>query len=274
MDRPAIYSLPKSQSGRTASDVAVEAARLAGQIIQSRFLTPKEIRFKGRANVVTDVDLAAEQAILNLLREEYPLFNVLSEESPPVEVGSNYTWVVDPLDGSRNYASGVPHFSVAVALAKGDEIVLGVTYDPMRDELFTAELGKGAYRNGSLMSVTCKEEIDQALLGLDLGYVDEKAGLALDMIRALWPGIQGIRLMGSAALGLAYAADGRVDLYFHHALAPWDIAAGLLLVREAGGIIVDRQGRSAGLYTPSVIASSHLLIDRFLHVTEGLEWRM
>ena len=253
--------------------MAVDAAHRAGQIIQDRFLTTKKISFKGRANVVTDVDLAAEQAVLELLRAEYPHFGILSEESAPVETGSPYTWVVDPLDGSRNYANGVPHFCVVVALAQGNEMVLGVTYDPVRDELFTAERSRGAFRNGSPISVSGREEIDQALLGFDLGYVDEKAGLALDMIRALWPGMQSIRLMGSAALGLAYAAAGRVDLYFHHALSPWDVASGLLLVQEAGGVVVDRQGQPAGLHTPSIIASSRRLVDRFLQATEGLEWR-
>jgi fructose-1,6-bisphosphatase/inositol monophosphatase family enzyme len=112
-----------------------------------------------------------------------------------------------------------------------------------------------------------------ALLCCDLGYVDEKAGVALDMIRSLWPGLLGLRLLGSAALGVAYAAAGRVDLYFHHSLSPWDIAAGLLLVREAGGVVMDKQGRPASLRTPSVIASSPFLVDRFLQATDGHPWR-
>jgi myo-inositol-1(or 4)-monophosphatase len=271
---PATSGLPFSRTRRNALEVATDAARLAGQIIQDRFLTTKEINFKeGRANIVTDVDLAAERAALGLLQLEYPQFGVLSEESRPVEGASPYTWVLDPLDGTRNYASGIPHFCVVVALAKEDEVVLGVTYDPMRQELFTAQKGQGAFLNGKPISVSAKEEIPQALLGFDLGYVDEKAGLALDMVRTLWPGLQSLRLMGSSALGLAYAASGRLDLYFHHSLAPWDIAAGLLLVQEAGGVVVDRQGQSARLRTPSVIAANPHLIDRFLQATEGLPWR-
>ena len=106
-----------------------------------------------------------------------------------------------------------------------------------------------------------------------MGYVDEKAGLALDMLRSLWPGMYSVRLMGSAGLGVAYAASGRVDLFFHHSLAPWDIAAGLIIAKEAGGRIVDRQGNEAGLFTPSVICSSPVLIDGFLAATDGLPWR-
>lgn len=269
-----IIGMPMSKAGRTAPAVAIDAAQRAGRIIRDRFLTFKEISFKeGRANVVTDVDLEAEKAVLDLLRVEYPQFSFLSEESVPIKTDSPFTWVIDPLDGTRNYASGIPHFCVVVALAKGDEVILGVTYDPMRGELFTAGRGHGAFLNGNPISVSAKEEMPQALLGFDLGFVDEKAGLALDMVRALWPGMQSLRLMGSSALGLAYTASGRVDLYFHHSLSPWDIAAGLLQVQEAGGTVVDRQGQPAGLYTPSIIAANPRLIDRFLQATDGLAWR-
>ncbi len=264
---------PASRSGRSAMEVALDAAHLAGRIIRDRFLTSKQVSYKGRADIVTDVDLAAERAILEMLTEEYPEFGTLAEESKPTESFSPYTWVVDPLDGTRNYANGIPHFCTVVALMHEDEPVLGVTFDPIREELFSAELGRGAFLNRVPLKVSGVQELRQALLGCDLGYVDEKAGLAIDLVRSLWPGIVSVRLMGSAALGVAYAAAGRVDLYFHHSLSPWDIAAGLLLVREAGGTVVDRQGQRAGLRTPSVIASSHQLVDRFLQATEGLAWR-
>lgn len=240
---------------------------------RSRFLTEKQVSFKGRANVVTDVDLESEKTILGLLTAEFPQFSILSEESDPVARESAYTWVVDPIDGTRNFVEGIPHFCVVVALAKGGETLVGVTYDPMKDELFTAQLGQGAFLNGARLSVSTREEIPDSILGFDLGYVDEKAGLALDMVRSLWPGIQGMRLMGSSALGVAYAAAGRLDIYFHHHLSPWDIASGLLLVQEAGGQVVDKQGQPANLFTPSIIASSPALIQKFLHATEGMAWR-
>ena len=265
--------IPPSQSGRSALDVSIDAARRAGQIIRDRFQTEKEIRIKGRADIVTDVDLAAEKAVLDLVRAEYPEFSVLSEESPPIETGSQYTWVVDPIDGTRNFAEGIPHFCVVVALARGDQMVVGVTYDPMLEELFTAQQGQGAFLNGEPIQVSERQEIADCLLSFDLGYVDEKAGTALDLIRSLWPGFLSMRLMGSAALGMAYAAAGRIDLYFHHSLSPWDMASGILLAREAGGEVVDRQGNIANLYTPSVIVSSPRIIDRFLAATEGTEWR-
>ena len=254
-------------------DVAVDAASLAGRILRERLRTSKQVSFKGRADIVTDVDLAAEKAVLDLLREEYPEFGILAEESPPVESATPYTWVVDPLDGTRNYANGIPHFCTVIALSYENQPIVGVTYDPVREELFTAQRGKGAFLNGERLSVSENRELSQSLLGCDLGYVDEKAGLAIDLIRSLWPGMLSLRLMGSSALGVAYAAAGKLDLYFHHSLSPWDIAAGLVLVEEAGGTIVDKQGRPANLRTPSIIASNPFLVDRFLQATDEHPWR-
>ena len=265
--------LPLSRSGRPALEVAQQAAGVAGQIIRDRFATAKDIRFKGRADIVTDVDLSAEKAVLELLRDEFPDFGVLAEESAPIESNSGYTWVVDPLDGTRNYAMGVPHFCTVVALAQGRDIVLGITYDPVREESFVAQAGEGARLNGDPISVSDTSEVLNASLCFDMGYVDEKAGMALDMLRSVWPNVQSLRLMGSAALGIAYAAAGRVDLYFHHALSPWDIASGLLLVKEAGGIVVDRAGNTADLLTPSIIAANSALVGDFLKVTQGQPWR-
>ena len=272
-DKHSALAMPDSTSGESALVVATEAARRAGEVILGRFHSQLEISFKGRANVVTDVDLLAESAVLQHLRDEYPDFGILSEESEPVVTGSPYTWVIDPLDGTRNYASGIPHVAVVVALAHNGEVILGVTYDPVREELFTAEKGKGAYLNDDPISVSPRREIPECLLGFDMGYVDEKAVMALDMVKALWPGLQSIRIMGSSALGLAYAACGRVDVYFHHHLFPWDIASGLLLVSEASGSVLDRHGDLASLESQSVIASSPHLLGRFLEATEGLQWR-
>ena len=266
-------SLPVSATGRPAMDVIDQAVRAAGKIIQDGWNADKQITFKGRADIVTDIDIAAEKAVLEILTGEFPGFGILAEESQPVEGESPYKWVVDPLDGTRNYAHGVPHFCSIVALAKDNEMVAGVIYDPVREEMFSAALGQGAFLNGEPITVSETTELSRCLLSFDLGYVDEKAGLALDMVRSLWPGMYSIRMMGTAGLGLAYAASGRVDLFFHHSLSPWDLATGLLLIREAGGDVVDRQGNPAGLFSPSVICSSTPLIQAFLKATDGLPWR-
>ena len=265
--------LPKTADGRTAMDVALEATRAAGQIIRDGWNSDHEIQFKGRADIVTEIDVNAEKAVLEILTGAFPDFGILAEESQPVVGDSPYRWVVDPLDGTRNYAQSIPHFCTIVALAENDDVVAGVIYDPVREETFTAARGQGAFLNGSPISVTGTTELSRSLLSFDLGYVDEKAGLAIDMLRSLWPGMYSVRLMGSAGLALAYASAGRVDLFFHHSLSPWDVAAGLIIAREAGGNVVDRQGNDAGLFTPSVICSSPGLIDGFLAATDGLPWR-
>lgn len=197
----------------------------------------------------------------------------MAEESQAIEGTSGYTWVIDPLDGTRNYILGIPFFSLVIALAKGDDILLGVTFDPTRQEMFHAIRGEGAFLNGGPIKVSEKSEIEQALLGYDLGYVDEKASTAIEMILHLWPNVQGTRILGSAALGLAYAACGRLDLYFHHNLSPWDVASGILLTREAGGVITDKYTTPASLRSESIIASNAGLYGAFLKATEGLAWR-
>ena len=266
-------TLPMTGDGRSALDVALEATATAGEIIRGGWDSDRQITFKGRADIVTDIDVAAEKAVLEILTSAFPQFGILAEESQPVAGESRYCWVVDPLDGTRNYAQSIPHFCTIVALAEGDDIVAGVVYDPVREETFTAAKGQGAFLNGAPIAVSETTEIARSLLSFDLGYVDEKAGLAIDMLRALWPGMYSVRMMGSAGLGLAYAASGRVDLFFHHSLSPWDVAAGLVLAEEAGGRVVDRQGNKAGLFTPSVICSSPSLVEGFLAATDGLPWR-
>ena len=266
-------ALPMTGDGRSALDVALEATTTAGEIIRGGWDSDRQITFKGRADIVTDIDVAAEKAVLEILTSAFPQFGILAEESQPVAGASPYRWVVDPLDGTRNYAQSIPHFCTIVALAEEDDIVAGVVYDPVREETFTAAKGQGAFLNGAPISVSETTEIARSLLSFDLGYVDEKAGLAIDMLRSLWPGMYSVRMMGSAGLGLAYAASGRVDLFFHHSLSPWDVAAGLVLAQEAGGRVVDRQGNKAGLFTPSVICSSPTLVEGFLAATDGLPWR-
>ena len=186
---------------------------------------------------------------------------------------SGYTWIIDPLDGTRNYILGIPFFCVLIALAKDDDVLLGLTYDPVHQEMFQAVKGGGAFLNSSPIKVSRKTELGEALLSYDLGYADDKASRAIEMVLHLWPNIQSTRMMGSAGLGLAYAACGRIDMYFHHHLSPWDLAASLVLVPEAGGVVTDKYATQASLRSESVIASGGVLHDRFLRATDGLAWR-
>ena len=261
-------------SGRAAKDVAQDAARAAGRTLVERFATSHSIEYKGRNNIVTETDLLAEQQILSALRQEFPNFGVLAEESGRTDSDSPYTWIIDPLDGTRNYASAIPHFGVVIALAEHGRVILGATYDPMRGELFVAEEGKGATLNGSPIAASTEESLERCIIGGDLGYRDDLGGYALDMSRSLWPEVQGIRIMGSAALGLAWAAAGRYDLYFHQSLYPWDIASGLILAQESGAVIRDIQGNPATLDSDRAVASSPRLAAEFLQRISGSTWML
>ena len=273
-DGSVVDDLPRSRSGQTVLSVCETAARRAGVMVVERFRSEVEVSFKGRANVVTDVDLASERLILDYVADEYPDFGILSEESAPVEGSSPYTWVVDPIDGTRNFAEGIPHFCIVVAVARGGDVVAGVTYDPVRDEMFTAQQGQGASLNGETIRVSDRQQIDEAVLGFDLGYNFDQAKLLLEMASGIWPQTQAYRLMGSSALSLAYAACGRIDLYFHHSLSAWDIASGILLAREAGGQVLDRASlEAATLFSPGLIVSNPTLLAQFLAMTNGTPWR-
>ncbi|MCE2500669.1 MAG: inositol monophosphatase [Dehalococcoidia bacterium] len=273
-NQPSVDELPRSNSGHTALAVCETAARRAGELVMERFRSDIEVSLKGRANVVTDADLASERLILEYVGAEYPQFGILSEESAPVAGSSPYTWVVDPIDGTRNFAEGIPHFCVVVAVAEGSDVVAGVTYDPVRDEMFAAQRGHGATLNGEPIRVSDRQQIDEAVLGFDLGYNFDQAKLLLEMAGDLWPQVQAYRLMGSSALSLAYAACGRIDLYFHHSLSAWDIASGILLAREAGGQVVDRATlEKATLFSSGLIVSNPTLVAQFLKMTDGTAWR-
>jgi len=257
-------SFPLAQSGRSALEVAAEAAREAGKILLAHFYSTKTIKHKGKGNLVTDADILSETAVLELLKNEYPRHNVLSEETYSTATVEGYTWIVDPLDGTNNYVYGIPFFCVTIALVKDDDILLGVTYDPIKDELFSVEKGQGAYLNGSAIQVSGESSLQSSLVGLDLGYHDERGKELIDITAKLWGQVHCLRIMGSAALGLAYVSCGRVSLYFHRWLYPWDIAAGLLLVREAGGKATDWHDNMAGFQTTQIIASNRKLHHEFV----------
>ena len=256
--------MPLAQSGRGALEVATQAAREAGRLVMAHFQGEMRIEYKGRTDIVTDVDLLAEKAIISLLREEFPDFGIITEESEDIAGDLSYTWIIDPIDGTRNYAYGIPHFCVALALAQGEELLVGIIYDPLREELFRVEKGKGAFRNNSPISVSRKATVQDSLVGFDMGYDAERGQEMLEVASALWPGVQSVRVMGSAALGLAYAACARLDIYLHLSLYPWDLAAGMLLVEEAGGVVTEVDGKPASIHSKTVIATSGAIHQDFM----------
>ncbi len=265
--------VPRSSSGKQAIEVAREAASLAGDILVRRFHEIKKVSFKGRGNLVTNVDTEVEAEVSEYLQREYPHMGFLGEETAGSLMDDGYVWIVDPLDGTRNYASGIPVYSVVVALALNGETVVGVNYDPGRQEMFEAEKGVGAFLNGSPIDLSTRTSLADSVLGTDLSYNAEGAANSLDIVSSIWPDMQTVRIIGSAALGLSYVAAGRTDLYFHHQLEAWDQAAGLLLVSEAGGVVTDRNGGAAALRSDGIVVSNAALHDEFMRRTQGMAWR-
>ncbi len=257
-------NLPLANSGKNALEVATAAVEEAGEILFTRFGSTRQVKHKGKGNLVTDADILSEKFILEFLQNEYPDFSILSEESNSSASLSGLAWIVDPLDGTNNYTFGIPFFCVNIALVKDGDILLGVTYDPVRKELFHAEKGRGAYLNESKIQVSKENSLHSSLVGLDLGYSHERGEEMLQIVNRLWGHVHCLRAMGSSSLGLAYVACGRVNLYFHRYLFPWDIASGLLLIREAGGKVTDWQGRPASFRDTEVIASNNQLHHEFL----------
>jgi myo-inositol-1(or 4)-monophosphatase len=171
---------------------------------------------------------------------------------------------VDPLDGTNNFSFGIPFFSVTLAALRDGEVEFGLVYDPLREEMFWAERGEGAHLNGRVLAVSGKDRLQDSLVGLDMGYDDAQGAEMLDFLRQLWPGVFSFRILGSGALALAYVAAGRLDVYMHRRLYPWDIAGGTLLVREAGGVVTDWHGQSPTPNTRQVVAASPALHTELL----------
>lgn len=243
---------------RPAVTIAARAARSAGNIIL-RYMNRIDglnIVEKQRMDFVSEVDKLAEAEIIKELRRAYPSHAILGEESGATGKGP-LVWVIDPLDGTHNYLRGIPHFSVSIALLDKGVPVYGVVFDPLRDELFTASKGDGAYLNDRRMRVSRREDLGGAMIATGFPYRQrEHLAAQLDMTRALLGQAEDIRRSGSAALDLAYTAAGRYDGYFEIGLKPWDMAAGVLLVHEAGGRYCDFAGRDGIPASGNLIAGN------------------
>jgi len=257
--------LPRSTSGAAAIDVAWRCARAAGDFALARFRGEQTIDVKGHRNIVTATDVEAERRAIAALAEEFPDHKVLSEETAAgTDASSGWTWVIDPIDGTKNYATGIPFWCTNVALCLDGEPVVGVTYDAVHGEGFWAVAAGGAFCNEAPVRASGRPDVYSSVIGVDLGYDDVMGARQLDLIRAIFPNTQGIRITGSAALGLAYAACGRFDLYTHMNVSPWDVAAGILLVREAGGVATDRDGAPMRITSSTFAAGGHRVHADFM----------
>ncbi len=240
--------------------MAVRAARAAGTVISraTDHVADLTIESKQRNDFVSEVDRQAEHAIIDILKRAYPDHHFLGEESG--DTGSElseYRWIIDPLDGTTNFLHGLPHYAVSIALEYQGRLELGVIYNPSNQELFTAERGGGAFLNNRRIRVAGLRSLEGALLGTGFPFrADQDVERYLKTFRALHGPLSGIRRAGSAALDLAYVASGRLDGFWEFGLLPWDMAAGILMVREAGGIVIDFSGKEEFMTSGNVIAAN------------------
>jgi myo-inositol-1(or 4)-monophosphatase len=245
--------------------VAHRAAARAGALLRSRWREHREVAFKSEVDLVTDADRDAERVIIDTIATAYPDHGIIAEESAARPGRDEHRWYVDPLDGTTNFAHGHPQFAVSLALARGEDLVFGLVYDPIREEIFTASRGGGARLNGAPIAVSETAHLEHALLATGFPY-DRRQHTAfyLAFVAAALQRTQGIRRAGSAALDLCYLACGRFDAYWEWKLKPWDLAAGRLIVEEAGGRVTDFAGGPHALSGEQTAASNGRLHDELL----------
>jgi myo-inositol-1(or 4)-monophosphatase len=249
---------------------AIETAREAGQILLEKFGKDINVSFKGDINLVTEADLASEKLIIEKIRSHYPKHRILAEESGEsiavVDGDKRWKWIIDPLDGTTNYAHGYPCFCVTIALELDGEIVIGATFDPTRDEMFSAERGRGATLNNRQIRVSDTEKLGDALIVTGFPYnFKEKESFAKHLTDFLLKS-RGVRRDGSAAIDMAYVACGRFDGFWEEGLHAWDVAAGVLFIEEAGGRVSYYDNSKFSIYEPPICASNNLIHAEMLQV--------
>jgi len=250
---------------------AIQTARVAGSLLAERFGRVLRVTNKSELDLVTESDLASERLIIDRIQTYHPRHAILAEESgasSPASPGaqSEWRWIVDPLDGTTNYAHGYPCFCVSIGLEHKGRMELGVIYDPMRDEMFTAERGEGASLNGRRISVSPTNNLTGALLCTGFPYdVRERSEFARHFANFIM-NAQAVRRDGAAALDLAYVACGRFDGFWEEGLKPWDVAAGSLMVEEAGGRVSNFSGGPLSIYDPPILASNGLVHEQMMRV--------
>ena len=253
-------------------NIAVKAARRAGSLINRALLEGGlEIRAKNRNDFVTQVDRAAEQAIIDVIRRAYPEHSFVAEESgASAGARPEFQWVIDPLDGTTNYIHGFPQYCVSIALEHKGVLTQAVVYDPAKNELFTASRGRGAYLDDRRMRVSKCAQLADALVGTGFPFKElARIDLYMRQLRTLMGACAGVRRAGAAALDLAYVAAGRLDAFWEMGLSRWDMAAGALLIQEAGGLVSDLDGKAGFLDSGDIAAATPKVLPQLLDALRG-----
>jgi len=240
------------------SAFAQDVVQRAGGLLRERWRSPRAIRLKSPIDLVTDCDRAVEEFLVAEIKRRFPDHAIIAEETGERDIGrSDYCWIIDPIDGTTNWVHGCPHFAISVAVTRGSRPSVGVVYDPMREEVFSAVAGAGATLNGSAMAPSETGSLADSLLATGFAAdCRERADFYLGFVRAFMRRSRGLRRFGAAALDLAYVACGRFDGFWEWGLSPWDTAAGALIVREAGGRTSDYSGAPHDIFGPQTVASN------------------
>ena len=250
--------------------VAREATKAAGEVLSRMYGQVSHIVKKGDIDLVTEADLEAEKVILEILHHNFPQDNILSEEIGKFEGVSNRTWLVDPLDGTTNFAHGFPFFSISIAFEIEKEIVLGIVYNPYMGEHFEAEKGMGSRLNEKPVQVSKTKHLGDSLLGTGFPYsIHEEPQRTMELLGKIVVIAQGIRRPGSAAIDLCYVAAGRLDGFWEQGLQPWDTAAGTIILSEAGGKLTTFEGKPYSPYCKSVVAANPFIHDEMIRILNG-----
>lgn len=249
----------------------IELAKEAGEIIRDGFGKKFLIEYKtNSSNLVTEVDKKSEQFIINFIRKEFPTHSIIAEESGTQKYSSEYVWVIDPLDGTTNFAHGLPIFSVSIGIQKNGKTLCGVVYDVMKNILYTAELGSGAFADSRKLQVSSNDDLGTSFLVTGFPYnIKENPDFAIERFVAFLKCSRAVRRLGSAAIDMCYVADGVFDGFWEVFLNPWDVCAAKLIVEEAGGIVTDFDGKEATIFSKQFLATNgkiHKQMIEVLHI--------
>ncbi|MBD3259781.1 inositol monophosphatase [Candidatus Woesearchaeota archaeon] len=243
-------------------DTAIKAAKAGGKILMKNFRKEHHVHAKGLRDIYTNVDVASETEIKKIIKKKFPKHGIIGEEKGESNTESEYVWIIDPLDGTNNYQSGIDFFNVSIGVAKNNELIIGVIYDPVRDELFTAEKGKGAFLNGKKIKTKQRTVLNHCILSTNPASTLNKFKAA--KYRRFWHKLRAPRIYGAKALELAYVACGRIDIYYNTSTFVWDVAAGIVLIREAGGVVKKFDGSEWNLGENEFIASGRAILPQVL----------
>lgn len=250
----------------------IQISKEAGEIVREGFGTNFSVEYKTNlSDFVTAIDKKSEATIINFIKKEFPNHAVLAEESGEHKTSSEYLWVIDPLDGTSNFAHGLPIFSVSIGVQKNGETICGVVYDVMRDEIYSSEKGSGSFRNGQRLQVSSNDNLRKSMLVTGFPYdIADNPDYAIERFAAFLKTSSAVRRLGSAAIDMCYVAAGVFDGFWEVYLNPWDMAAGKLLVEEAGGIVTNFNGTLMNIFNKQILASNGKVHSQMLMVLNSV----